>query len=160
MNQTTEAREVITEATVTTDPAMTAIVERLRQERDLLEREEQRIEQEKQEKIDKETAEYLAYGQSCGLEWVKTASYADLLYAKNNLNEPGTTAFILAGYRFSEKKGPWQDFLKDVFQQDPNLQIDVPPPGPGPNRLTPRNHQTKAWIEGWYTGIMAIFNEV
>lgn len=141
---------------------MDAIVERLRKERDDMEQEKQRITQEKQEEIEQEKAEYYALGFKLGSEWAKRASYADLLYASKHQyydQDPLIRAF--KGLGFTEKEEPWKEFLKDIFQQDSNLRINQNPPhSPGPNPINPSNHQTAAWIKGWFEGISELWDQV
>lgn len=157
----TATKEVFTQATVITDPKMDAIVQRLRQERDDMESEEQRIEQEKQEKINKEKAEYYALGLKLGSKWAETASYADLLYAsKHQYYNPNPFSRHTGGLGFTENEEPWKEFLEDIFQQDPNLKISKNPHGPGPNTINPSNHQTAAWIKGWFEGIAKLWDQV
>ena len=154
-------QEVFTEETVTTDPKMGAIVERLRKERDNMEQEKQRIALEEQEKIEGEKAEYYALGFMLGSEWSMRASYADLLYAsKHQYYDTNPFTKHLGGLGFTEKEEPWKEFLKDIFQQDLNLQISQNPHGPGPNTINPRNHQTAAWIKGWFKGISELWDQV
>ncbi|MFA6221461.1 MAG: hypothetical protein WC647_04030 [Desulfomonilaceae bacterium] len=97
MNQTTEARQVFTEETVT-DPQMDAIVERLYKERD-------------------EAYEgYLKNGRKWGVAWAKQAQYVALkLAVQNDYYLNNDTVF------FDEYDETWSDWVPNIFEADPLL---------------------------------------
>ncbi len=131
MRTATEAREVITEDTATTDPQMATIVERLRKQRDEI------------------YGEYEKKGQKQGYEWATEASYSDLLYATNHSYH--TTYGMYKTYEFSAYEEVWEEFVGEIFKEDPRLTYD------DLNNPTPL---MESWIEGWFAGISDFWNEV
>jgi hypothetical protein len=121
-----------TDPTVTTGPIkMDAIVERLKKERE------------------EAYEEYLTKGHLDGMRWAASASYIDLLYATNHRYH--TTIGMYKTYEFSPNEEVWKEFVGEILKEDQRLTY---------NDLGNPDLLMQSWIEGWFDGISAFWNEV
>lgn len=115
------------------------IVDRLREERDAI--------------AASKKQNYYELGHRCCTGWLlEVASYSTLESIIKQYKKPSNIGF-------SPNCGPWSSFLKNVFEQDPNLEVFGGHRKEG-MRFVPGNDQTRDWIEGWFAAIYQVWDLV
>ena len=113
---------------------------------------EQVIERLKKEKTEAES-DYFEQGKGGGLNWAKTASYEDLLYAATKF-EPINEA---EGYFTDYDPGRDEvlgDYFKKIIEENESMDFVRTSCGNIPNEFF------NAWEEGWTTGIREFWDEI